>query len=480
MRVTKTSWHLKLGLVAAILFACVGPRQGAAQNWGTPVWSDEFTGQLGTPIDATKWRFETGILNVNNEVEYYCSPGMTSSGCNSTQANAYIDGNDHLVIQAIKINASTAPNSGSWTSARMTTNGTKQFQYGRVEARMMLPSGAGLWPAFWALGISNGCSWPACGEEDYMENVPASAGLGPTKISSTLHGPGYYGANGLHAVYTFPSGDVAGYHTYGAIWSPNMVQFYVDDPANVFFVRTASDVPAGQQWVFNRPFYLLLNLAVGGVGSWPGPPDATTPTPAVMTVDYVRIYQTAAVTAPNFGTPPSITVKAGSISGNSSTFSVGDAAGSGRMYLSCTTNAPRASCQVKTNDALNPYTLDFTSSSTGTVSVSLTTSANGAALASRWGLRNVGSVTAILSVCAIFYFLYRLRGRMLRPVPVLGMGLLLLMVANLPGCNGGSSTVPPPSGGTAPGSYAITVNAYTISGNGNQPDTTVSIPVTVN
>jgi beta-glucanase (GH16 family) len=479
VKVMKTRWPRNLGLVAVILLSCVIPSPSVAQNWGTPVWSDEFTGQLGTPIDATKWVFEAGILKVNNEVEYYCSPGMTSNGCNSTQANAYMDGNGHLVIQAIKINTSTAAYSGSWTSARMTTNGMKQFQYGRVEARMTLPIGPGLWPAFWALGISNGCNWPACGEEDYMENVPASAGLGPTKISSTLHGPGYSGANGLHAVYTFPaSGDVTGFHTYGAIWSPNMVQFYVDDPANVFFVRTASDVPAGQQWVFNHPFYLLMNLAVGGDGSWPGPPGATTPTPAVMTVDYVRIYQALAVTLPSFGTPPAITVKAGSTSGNSSTFSAGDAAGSGRVYLSCSTDAPKATCQVKTNDSLNPFTLDFTSGSTATVTVSLATTANAAATAFRWGLRNVGGVVAILSVLAIFHFLSRLRGSALRPGPALGMGLLLV-VANLPGSSGGSS-VAPPSGGTTPGSYTITVNAYTVSGNGSQADATATIPVTVN
>jgi len=476
----KIGWPAILGLATVILLAGVVTAPAAGQSWGTPVWSDEFTGPLGTPIDSTKWVFETGILNVNDEVEYYCSPGMTSGGCNSTQPNAYIDGNGHLVIQAIRINPSTAPFSGSWTSARMTTNGTEQFQYGRAEARMMLPIGPGLWPAFWALGVStNGCSWPACGEIDYMENVPASAGMGPTKISSTLHGPGCSGSNGLHAVYTFPSGDVTGYHMYGAIWSPNMVQFYVDDPTNVFFVRTASDVPAGDAWVFNHPFYLLLNLAVGGDGSWPGPPDATTPSPALMTVDYVRIYQAAAVTAPSFGAPPPITVTAGATTGNVSTFSAGDTAGSGRVYLSCTTNAPMATCQMKTSDPLNAYTVDFTSSSTATVSVSLTTSANtaSAVMAPGWRPRNVGSVAAMLLASAIFYFLYRLRGTTVRAMPALGIGLFLIGAMFL-GCSGGNSTAPP-SGGTTPGSYAITLSAYTISGNGNQPDATVSIPVTV-
>jgi beta-glucanase (GH16 family) len=304
-----------LGLLTSEIFAGVIPT--AAQNWGTPVWSDEFSGPLGTTIDPTKWTYDMGILNVNNEVEYYCAPSTTTGGCNTTDANAYIDGNGHLVIQAIRQNPSTNPYSGSWTSARLITKGLESFQYGRAESRMALPVGAGIWPAFWALGSNiDSVGWPTCGEIDYMENVPASAGLGPTKISSTLHGPGYYGANGLHAVYTFPSGDVTGYHDYGAIWSPGMVQFYVDDPSNIFFVRTASDLPSGQVWQFDHPFFLLLNLAIGGDGSWPGPTDATTPSPAVMTVDYVRVYQAAAVPPPVFGNPAPIAVKAGATTGN--------------------------------------------------------------------------------------------------------------------------------------------------------------------
>ncbi len=118
---------------------------------------------------------------------------------------------------------------------------------------MSLPLGPGLWPAFWALGTDiTSVSWPASGEMDFMENVPGS-GLGPTVIASTLHGGAsssncYCGANGLSKQYTINDGTtVSAFHTYGAIWSPNMVQFYVDDPTKVFFVRTASDVPAGSR-----------------------------------------------------------------------------------------------------------------------------------------------------------------------------------------------------------------------------------------
>ena len=358
----------------------------AAQTWNQ-VWSDEFNGAAGTAIDTAKWKFETGILNVNNEVEYYCAPTSSAGGCNSAKPNAYIDGQGHLVIQAIKINSSTAPNSGSWTSARMTTDGTKPFQYGRAEARMMLPVGPGIWPAFWALGTNiSTVEWPTCGEIDYMENVPAQGGLGPTKISSTLHASGYSGDKGLPKKYTFPNGDVTGWRTYGAIWSPNMIQFYVDDPSKAFYVITASDVPAGQGWAFNHPFFLLMNLAVGGHGSWPGPADATTPMPAVMTVDYVRIYKATAVPRPSMGTPASITVKAGAASGNTTNVEVGNKLGTGRVFLSCTTTAPKAACQVSTGDALNPKTLDFSKSDKAIATITVSTNSGGETAAGNYSI----------------------------------------------------------------------------------------------
>ena len=394
-------------LISGLWLVCASG--ATAQSWNQ-VWSDEFNGPAGTPIDAGKWKFDTGILKVNNEVEYYCAPGTSAGGCNSAKPNAYIDGKGNLVIQAIKLNASTAPNSGSWTSARMITEGTQEFQYGRAEARMMLPVGPGIWPAFWALGgnIST-VGWPNSGEIDYMENVPASGGLGPGKISSTLHGPGYSGDKGLPKKYAFASGDVTGWHTYGAIWSPNMIQFYVDDPGKVFYVITASDVPAGQSWVFNHPFFLLMNLAVGGEGSWPGPANQATPTPAVMTVDYVRIYKASAVPAPSLSKPGAITVKAGATSGNTTSVDVANKVGTGRVFLSCTTTAPKAICEVNTSDALNPRTLDFSNSDKGMAKITVST-----------------------------------------------------------------------SGETAAGSYAITVNAYGVSGDGATADASVSVPLTVN
>jgi beta-glucanase (GH16 family) len=454
----------------------------AAQNWGQPVWSDEFGGAQGTPIDSSKWTYDTGIWQANKEVEYYCAPLMTRHGCNPTNPNAYIDGHGHLVIQAIRLNSSTTPESGSWTSARLITKGLESFQYGRAESRMSLPVGPGIWPAFWALGTNiDTVGWPACGEADYMENVPAApGGLGPTVIASTLHANSPNGAYGWGGKYTFGSGDVTSMHAYGAIWSPGMVQFYVDDPSEVFFVGTASDMTNGQVWAFDHPFFLLLNLALGGQGSWPGPTDATTPSPAVMTVDYVRVYKAAAVQAPRFSAPPPIRIPAGATSENSSSFRVGNAEGSGRGYLTCATNAPQATCQVSTNDALNRYTLDFSNATSGMVTVTVTTTANASVRPAVWPWRvqGWGRRTGIVAAATLLVLLLRSFGSMRWAFA----GATAVLGAMLLGCSGvrTTATPTPPARGTAPGSYSITVNVYTVSGSGASPDASVTIPLTVN
>jgi len=450
----------------------------SAQSW-TLSWNDEFNGATNSAIDSTKWQFETGILNVNNEVEYYCSPGSSTSPCNASSPNAYIDGNGHLVIQAIEINSSVAPYSGSWTSARLNTaNNLANFKYARIESSMRLPIGPGLWPAFWALGTDiNTVGWPSSGETDYMENVPASSGLGPTAIRSTLHGPGYSGANGLGQSYTFPGGGQVNtaFHTYGAIWSPNMIQFYVDDPSKVFFVRTASDIPAGTTWPFNANFFLLLNLAVGGTGSWPGPPDSTSPNPALMVVDYVRVYTPSQVAGPTMaGT--SVSVTAGQL--GQSTVTLDSTAGTGRVYLSCSTTAPKATCSVASTDSLNPYTVDFSSSATGTATVSVTTTANSAGL--------LGIPKSDFKVASALAGIFAIFGLVLIPAgsirglrqSVAGTSLLFVLMIS-PNC-GGTSSGGGGGGGTAPGDYNITVNAYTVSNTSGNPDSTAKVSLKVN
>jgi hypothetical protein len=361
---------------------------------------------------------------------------------------------------------------------------------------MSLPIGPGLWPAYWALGTNiTSVGWPVSGEMDFMENVPASGNLGPTIIKSTLHGGNsssncYCGGNGLGQTYTFPSNDPNGpdvttFHTYGAVWSTNMVQFYVDDPTNIFLVRTIDDVPSGLSWDFNHPFFLLLNLAVGGTGSWPGAPDSTTLSPAVMTVDYVRWYQAAAIAGPTM-TAPAITTKAGTPA--SSTLSLTSTSGTGRVYLSCTTTAPKSTCSINSGDALNQYTVDFSKTGSGTATVNVMTTPNTAELLKPNPDSNkrafLASTLAVFgfAVCG-FVFLPTKCGRNLRR-GLGGAGLMLALVMH-PGCGGGSSSGGGGGGGggsngTTPGNYSVTVNAYTVSNTNGNPDSTVGFNLTVN
>ena len=478
-------------LLAILVLYLAGAGRANAQTWNLVTSkSDEFNGPLNSTIDSTKWRFDHGNLNVNNELEWYCGPvgdAQNAAPCDPAKANVFIDGSGHLVFQAFRINNTLV--NGSWTSGRMQTNGAMTFQYGRLEASMTLPVGAGLWPAFWALGSNFATvTWPGCGEMDFMENVPASGGLGPTKIRSTIHGPGYSGGNGLGQNFIFPGGgDVTSFHTYGAIWSPNMVQFYVDNPSNVFFIRTANDVLGGPgQWVFNHPFINITNLAVGG--GFPGNPDPTTPSPATMLVDYIRYYQAAPIQAPTMGNPPSITVKAGATTGNTSTLTIGDTMGSGRVYLSCTTTAPKAACSIATGNTLNSNVIDFTSSATASATVTLATVANSMAPRFFFGPRLRPPLVSAIAAILLLWFLalgLRTQNRVWRQVCGMAAVLILAGVVAIAGCGGGNSvTPPPPNNGTPPGSYTVTVYAFTESnasdGTNANADANVAIPLTVN
>lgn len=493
IRWRNSRFSLRTGFLLAILaVSLTGAGSATAQTWNlVSSQSDEFNGPANSPIDTTKWHFDYGNLNVNHELEWYCGPvgdPQNAVPCDSTKPNVFIDGSGHLVFQAFRINNTFV--NGSWTSSRMQTHGTMTFLYGRLEASMQLPVGAGLWPAFWALGnnIFSGVPWPSCGEMDFMENVPASpGGLGPTRIRSTIHGPGYSGANGLGQNFMFPNnGDVTSFHTYGAIWSPNMVQFYVDSPDNVFFIRTANDVPGGPgQWVFNHSFINITNLAVGG--DFPGNPDSTTPSPAIMLVDYIHYYQRSAAQGPTLGNPPPITVKAGATTGNSSALMIGDSLGSGRVYLSCSTTAPKAACTIATGNTLNPNVIDFTSSATASVTVTVATVTNSMAPRFFFGPRAPSRplIASVAFLLLFFGFVLRAQGRAWRQVWSTA-AVLILVGAAIAGCGGNSvtSTPPPGNNGTPPGSYTVTVYAFTESnasdGTNANADAHVDIPLTVN
>lgn len=286
IRKTKQFRQVSVGMLFAL--CVIGLTSKAhAQTW-TLQWSDEFNASAGTYPSAANWTYDLGNSGFGNpEIENYCAPGSSASPCVANQPNAYQDGKGNLVITAIR-NAS-----GQWTSARLKTQGLKQFTYGRIEARMKLPVGDGFWPAFWMLGADiNSTPWPGCGEQDILEWVQSYS---PTTTSSTTHGPGYSGANGIGAKFLFPNGgrvDDGNYHVYGVIWGPNSIQYYRDSPSNVFETLTSSTIPSGGTWVYNNPFFLLLNLAIGS-GGFPGSTDSSTPATATMLVDYVRVYQSS-------------------------------------------------------------------------------------------------------------------------------------------------------------------------------------------
>jgi beta-glucanase (GH16 family) len=273
----------------ALAKAPVAPARPESGSWSL-AWSDEFDGPAGTLPDPVKWKYDVGADGWGNrELEDYCAPGSPAP-CDARAPNAVQDGRGRLVISAAR------NSTGAWTSARLNTKGLEQIKYGRVEARLRLPAAAGLWPAFWLLGSDiSATGWPDCGEIDVMENVPANVpgGLGADVIKSTLHGPGYSGVQGVGRTLKFPGGGRVDdeFHVYGVIWSPGKIEFYVDDPARPYFKATPKSLPKGKHWVFDKPFFIIMNLAVGG--SWPKNPDATTPNPARMLVDYVRVYRRA-------------------------------------------------------------------------------------------------------------------------------------------------------------------------------------------
>jgi beta-glucanase (GH16 family) len=371
---------VKIGRVASAvaLIAAGFAATASAQAWGDPVWSDEFNStEPGAAPDESKWTFDVGGSGWgNHELEVYCAPGSsTPAPCDAEHPNAFQDGHGHLIIRASKVSEEPAP-TGAWTSARLKTLGLKDFQYGRMESCIKLPVGAGLWPAFWMLGTAG--KWPAGGEIDIMENIPESggsgAGLGPTKIESTIHGPST-SAKGLFSltqIFTFPGGQriddsTPARHVYGAIWSPFMVQMYVDDWRKPFFIRTAADVPAGGRWVFNAPFYFLVNLAVGG--DWPGPPNKTTPSPAEMIVDYVRVYKASGVNPPQMSAGM---LKARAGAASSTILELRSAGETGYVFLACDSEVADSTCSVDTGNALNAFVVDFRSGGAQKAKVTVT------------------------------------------------------------------------------------------------------------
>ena len=257
-----------------------GPAAAAAPPGWTLAWRDEFDGPAGAAADPARWVADTGGQGWGNQEREYYTAGAE---------NAALDGRGTLVITARAEPAGTARRCWygpcRYTSARLKTKGRFAQAYGRFEARMRLPRGQGIWPAFWMLGDDiDQVGWPRCGEIDVMEHI----GREPAVVHGTVHGPGYSGAAGIGGADTLRAGGYADeWHVFAVEWEPREIRWLVD--GRHYRRTTPADLPAGARWAFDHPHFLLLNLAVGG--GWPGDPDASTAFPQQLLVDYVRVYR---------------------------------------------------------------------------------------------------------------------------------------------------------------------------------------------
>ncbi len=278
-----------LALVGATLACAAGapvitvpaPPPPPPITW-TLVWSDEFSGAAGAAIDTTKWRYDRGDGCPgncgwgNNEKEYY-----TSDAANIAQ-----NGVGQLAITARVATDSLSCYYGKcrYKSAKITTRDKMFADQGRIEARIKLASGQGLWPAFWMLGKNIGAvGWPTCGELDIMENH----GSDVTSMSSAVHGPGYSGNTPLVHANHFASGGVTDFHLYAVEWDSVSIRFFVDDVRH--FLVPRGSVQQYGKWVFDQQFFVILNLAVGG--NFDHDPQSDAIFPGTMLVDYVRVYR---------------------------------------------------------------------------------------------------------------------------------------------------------------------------------------------
>lgn len=245
------------------------------------VWADEFDAPAGAPPDASRWTYDLGDGGRgwgNEELQWYTD----------SPENVAHDGVGNLVITAREAEPGLTCWYGpcSHTSARLLTRGLFELSYGRVEARLRMPAGAGLWPAFWMLGADIGSvGWPASGEIDVMEHV----GRQPRLLYGTIHGPGYSGSQGFGGTLLMDEPLADDFHVYAVDWEPGRIVWSVDGVT--YHEGTPVDV-APDPWVFDHPFFLLLNLAVGG--HFGGALSTTTTFPASYLADYVRVYQAAA------------------------------------------------------------------------------------------------------------------------------------------------------------------------------------------
>jgi beta-glucanase (GH16 family) len=298
-----------LGALLTPLVGCTAvPEQDVGEDWEPPsndwhlAWSDEFEGANGAAPDASKWAFFVRGCNYNDEMQFYTD----------RRENTFLDGAGNLVISANRedffddTHGVTLP----FTSGRLETLGSMEQRYGAFEARVNLPTGKGLWPAFWLLGNDyQTIGWPQSGEVDILE----LAGSKPDHVSSALHVPGTCGGGGTELCakegltkFSPPLPNAATYpddfHVYRFEWTETGMRWLIDGVS--YHERTRAGLEAmGMPWKFDHPFFMILNIAVGG--KFDGNPDASTVFPQQMLVDYVRVYTLPGMSTPTAGLPQS-------------------------------------------------------------------------------------------------------------------------------------------------------------------------------
>ena len=251
---------MKLKTICILLILLTGCNQDKNLPWEL-VWSDEFD-YTGLP-DASKWGYEVGFIR-NNELQYYTS---------ARPENAVVD-NGNLILTGRK----ELFGSANYTSASITTDGKHSWTYGKVEARMKLPKGQGMWPAFWMLGQNiHQVGWPRCGEIDIMEHI---------NNEDILYGTLHWHNEEHVSDGTKTTCSVSEYHNYAVEWDKDIIRWFLD---GIQYHEVSIQDSVNSTGEFHKPFYIILNLAIGG--NWPKNPDETTQFPGTVFVDYVRVYQ---------------------------------------------------------------------------------------------------------------------------------------------------------------------------------------------
>ncbi len=268
-RCTLRSRHFTLLVILLVMsIGCHSSSDSSDRTWQL-VWQDEFDGPAGQLPNQARWTYDIGTDWGNAQLEYDTD----------RPENASLDGQGNLAITARRESYEGQP----YTSARLVTRGLFEQTYGRYEVRIHMPSGPGMWPAFWLLGANiETVGWPACGEIDIMEY----RGQEPSTIHGSLHGPGYSGGQAVTRRFDLTQDRFdTGFHVFAVEWGVDYINWYVDE--TLYQTVKPSDLP--QAWVYDHPFYIILNLAVGG--NYVGPPNANTSFPQTMLVDWVRVYK---------------------------------------------------------------------------------------------------------------------------------------------------------------------------------------------